>query len=113
MDPLGFGLENFDAIGAWRTQDGKFPIDASGMLPDGRTFKGPVELKAILKEDRSAFAEGVTENLLIYALGRGLESYDKPTVKQIVARLAGGNYRFSTLVIEIAGSLPFQSSRQQ
>jgi uncharacterized protein DUF1592/uncharacterized protein DUF1588/uncharacterized protein DUF1587/uncharacterized protein DUF1595/uncharacterized protein DUF1585/cytochrome c len=113
MDPLGFGLENFDAIGAWRTQDGKFPIDASGMLPDGRTFKGPVQLKAILKEDRSAFAEGVTENLLIYALGRGLESYDRPTVKQIVGRLAAGNYRFSTLVIEIAGSLPFQSSRQQ
>jgi hypothetical protein len=108
MDPLGFGLENFDAIGAWRTQDGKFPIDASGMLPDGRSFKGPVELKAILREDRSGFAEGVTEKLLIYALGRGLESYDKPAVKQILARLAAGNYRFSTLVIEIAASVPFQ-----
>ena len=113
MDPLGFGLENFDAIGAWRTQDGKFPIDASGMLPDGRSFKGPTELKTILKQDQSAFAEGLTEKLLIYALGRGLESYDRPTVKQIVTRLANGNYRFSTLVIEIAGSLPFKSSRQQ
>jgi mono/diheme cytochrome c family protein len=113
MDPLGFGLENFDAIGAWRTQDGKFPIDSSGMLPDGRSFKGPAELKTILKQDQSAFAEGVTEKLLIYALGRGLESYDRPTVKQIVTRLAAGNYRFSTLVIEIAGSLPFQSRRQQ
>ena len=108
MDPLGFGLENFDAIGAWRTQDGKFPIDASGMLPDGRTFKGPVELRAILKGDRGAFAEGVTEKLLIYALGRGLEGYDRPAVNQIVARLAAGNYRFSTLVIEIAASVPFQ-----
>jgi hypothetical protein len=108
MDPLGFGLENFDAIGAWRTQDGKFPIDASGMLPDGRSFKGPVELRAILKGDRGAFTEGVAEKLLIYALGRGLESYDRPAVNQIVARLAAGNYRFSTLVIEIAGSVPFQ-----
>ncbi len=108
MDPLGFGLENFDAIGAWRTQDGKFPIDASGMLPDGRSFKGPVELRAILKGDRGAFTEGVTEKLLIYALGRGLESYDRPAVNRIVARLAAGNYRFSTLVIEIAASIPFQ-----
>ena len=113
MDPLGFGLENFDAIGAWRTQDGKFPIDASGMLPDGRSFKGPAELKTILKQDQNAFAEGVTEKLLIYALGRGLESYDRPTVKRIVTRLAAANYRFSTLVVEIAGSLPFQNRRQQ
>ena len=113
MDPLGFGLENFDAIGAWRTQDGKFPIDASGMLPDGRSFKGPLELKAILKGDRGAFTEGVTEKLLIYALGRGLESYDRAAVKRIVARLAAGNYRFSTLVIEIAASVPFQMSRNR
>ena len=112
MDPLGFGLENFDAIGAWRTQDGKFPIDSSGVLPDGRSFKGAAELKSILKQDHTAFAEGVTEKLLIYALGRGLESYDRPTVKQIVTRLAAGNYRFSTLVFEIAGSLPFQTSRR-
>src|SRR5262249_32513249 len=81
MDPLGFGLENFDAIGVWRLQDGKFPIDASGLLPDGRTFKGPDELKAILKSDRNAFAECLTVKLLTYALGRGLESYDKPAVK--------------------------------
>jgi uncharacterized protein DUF1592/uncharacterized protein DUF1588/uncharacterized protein DUF1587/uncharacterized protein DUF1585/uncharacterized protein DUF1595/cytochrome c len=113
MDPLGFGLENFDAIGAWRMQDGRFPIDSSGVLPDGRSFTGPVELRTILKQEQSAFAEGVTEKLLIYALGRGLESYDRPTVKQILTRLAAGNYRFSTLVIEIAGSLPFQSSRRQ
>jgi hypothetical protein len=111
MDPLGFGLENFDAIGAWRTQDGKFPIDASGVLPDGRTFKGPVELKTILKADRNAFAEGLTEKLMIYALGRGLESSDKPAVKQIVSDLAADDYRFSKLVIEIARSIPFQRRR--
>ena len=111
MDPLGFGLENFDAIGAWRTQDGKFPIDATGVLPDGRSFKGPEELKAILKAQRDAFAQGLTEKLLTYALGRGVENYDKPAVKQIVGRLAADDYRFSRLVIEIAGSLPFQMSK--
>jgi hypothetical protein len=111
MDPLGFGLENFDAIGAWRTHDGKFPIDSSGTLPDGRSFKGPQELKAILKADRAAFAEGMTEKLLTYALGRGLESYDRPTVKQIAGKLAAEDYRFSTLVLEIVGSLPFQMRR--
>ncbi len=111
MDPLGFGLENFDATGAWRTQDGKFPIDATGTLPDGRSFKGPQELKAILRADRSAFTEGLTEKLLTYALGRGLERYDKPTVKKIASRVASENYRFSSLVLEIVKSLPFQMRR--
>jgi hypothetical protein len=111
MDPLGFGLENFDAIGAWREQDGKFPVDASGTLPDGRSFKGPGELKVILKADRDAFAEGLAEKLLTYALGRGLEAYDKPTVKKIAGRMATSNYRFSSLVLEIVKSLPFQNRR--
>ena len=111
MDPLGFGLENFDAIGAWRTEDGKFPIDASGALPDGRKFNGPAELKAILREDRDAFARAVTEKLLTYALGRGLERYDRRTVKAIARRVAEGDYRFSALVMEIAQSLPFQMRR--
>jgi cytochrome c553 len=111
MDPLGFGLENFDAIGAWRTHDGKFPIDASGTLPDGRSFQGPQELKAIIKADREAFVECLTEKLLTYALGRGLERYDRPAVKQIAARVAASDYRFSSLVLEIASSLPFQMRR--
>jgi len=111
MDPLGFGLENFDAIGAWRTQEGKFPIDASGTLPDGRSFKGPEELKAIVKAERDAFAECLTEKLLTYALGRGLERYDKPTVKQIARGVAAADYRFSGLVLEIVKSLPFQYRR--
>ena len=111
MDPLGFGLENFDAVGAWRTQDGKFPIDASGTLPDGRQFRGPQELKAILKADRDAFAHGITEKLLTYALGRGLERYDRPTMKKIAGRVAADNYRFSGLVLEIVQSLPFQMRR--
>ena len=111
MDPLGFGLENFDAIGAWRTRDGKFAIDATGTLPDGRSFNGPRELKAILRADRDSFAEGLTEKLLTYALGRGLERYDRPTVKQITKRLAADDYRFSTLVLEIVKSMPFKMRR--
>ena len=111
MDPLGFGLENFDAIGAWRTVDGKFPIDASGALPGGQTFNGPIELKTILKQNREAFVRGLTEKLLTYALGRGLERYDRPTVSSIAAKLPANNYRFSDLVIGIANSLPFQMKR--
>ncbi len=111
MDPLGFGLENFDAIGQWRTQDGKFPVDSSGTLPDGRSFRGPRELKVILKADRDAFARGLTEKLLTYALGRGLERYDRPVVKKIAARAASEDYRFSSLALEIVNSLPFQYRR--
>jgi hypothetical protein len=111
MDPLGFGLENFDAVGAWRTLDGKFPIDATGTLPDGRTFNGPEELRSILKADHQAFEHCLTAKLLTYALGRGLERYDKRTVSGIVSRLPGHEYRFSGLILEIVNSLPFQSRR--
>jgi hypothetical protein len=111
MDPLGFGLENFNAIGAWRTKDGNFPVDSTGTLPDGRKFQGPQELKAIVKADSRAFAECLTEKLLTYALGRGLERYDRPTVRKIATQVAANDYRFSTLVLEIANSLPFQNRR--
>jgi cytochrome c553 len=111
MDPLGFGLENFDAIGAWRDKDGAFEIDASGSLPDGRTFSGPDELMEILKGDRDEFARAITAKLLTYALGRGLERYDTRTVKEIASRLPAHEYRFSGLVLEIVSSLPFQSRR--
>ena len=111
MDPLGFGLENFDAVGAWRTEDGKAPIDSTGTLPDGRTFKGAAELRDVVKADRDAFAECLAEKLLTYALGRGLERYDKPAVKKIAKGVAADDYRFSRLVLEIVGSLPFQHRR--
>jgi hypothetical protein len=107
MDPLGFGLENYDAVGQWRTQDGKFAIDAAGTLPGGRSFHGPGELKGILRADRDAFARCLTEKLLTYALGRGLERYDRPAVNLIEQRLAASDYRFSRLVLEIVESLPF------
>jgi hypothetical protein len=107
MDPLGFGLENYDAVGAWRQQDGRFPIDASGVLPDGRTFRGADGLKTILAENRDAFAECLAEKMLTYALGRGLTRDDKPAVGQIVSRMAGGQYRFSSLVDGVVNSPPF------
>jgi hypothetical protein len=111
MDPLGFGLENFNAIGAWRTQDGKFPVDASGALPDGRTFQTPVQLKALLKEDREVFVRGLAEKLLIYALGRGLQPYDRKTVDEIGRKLAGQGYPFQSVIYEVVRSFPFQSRR--
>ncbi len=111
IDPLGFGLENFDAIGAWRVKDGKFPVDASGKLPDGRSFSGPGELRNMLKTDRGAFTECLTEKLLTYALGRGLERSDRRTVKAIAAKVAAQDHRFSALVLEIANSMPFRMTR--
>jgi hypothetical protein len=108
MDPIGFGLENFDATGNWREKDGKSPIDASGKLPDGRAFNGPVELAKMLRSESGAFAECMAEKMMIYALGRGLEAYDRPALKKIGAGVSAGQYRFSSLVLEIVKSLPFQ-----
>jgi hypothetical protein len=108
MDPLGLGLENFDAIGAWRAKDGQIPIDASGTLPDGRTFNGPDGLREILTSQRDAFAECVVDKLLTYALGRGLERYDRRTVREIAKKASVNNYRFSSVVSEIVKSLPFE-----
>jgi mono/diheme cytochrome c family protein len=112
MDPLGFGLENFDAVGAWRTLDGKFPIDPAGVLPDGKTFRGADELKIILRQQKDTFAEGLTEKLLTYALGRGLDRSDQPAVKQIVSRMAAADYKFSSLLLGIVDSAPFQMRRE-
>jgi len=111
MDPLGFGLENLNAIGQWRDVDGKFPVDASGSLPGGRSFQGPNELKTLLLSDRDAFVAGLTEKLLTYALGRGLERFDRPALKSIEAALPSQKYRFSQLVLGVVNSLPFQMKR--
>lgn len=107
MDPLGFAFENFNAIGAWRALDGKFPIDSSGTLPDGRSFSGPEELKQILKSEQT-FVRSLTEKMLTFALGRGLENYDRCAVDQVSKALAQNSYKFSTLVAEIVKSAPFQ-----
>ncbi|HEX2456675.1 MAG TPA: DUF1592 domain-containing protein [Vicinamibacterales bacterium] len=111
MDPLGFGLENFDAVGAWRTIDGEFPIDATGFLPDGDEFNGPEQLRDVLVKQRQTFARCLTSKLMTYALGRGLQSYDTRTVSAIADRLPASEYRFSALVLEIVNSLPFQQRR--
>jgi hypothetical protein len=111
MDPLGFALENYDAIGKWRTMDGGFPVDSSGVLPGGKRFSSPAEMRMILSERVPEFSRTLTEKLLIYALGRGLERYDRPTVNDITKRVAASGYGFQTLVREVVRSLPFQSRR--
>jgi hypothetical protein len=111
MDPLGFGLENFDAIGAWRTKDGGQPIDASGVLPGGRKFDGAEGLREVLKAKKDQFARCLAEKMLTYALGRGLEDFDDAAVDQIAHAAAQIDYRFSSFVIEIARSAPFQMRR--
>ncbi|MES1258816.1 MAG: DUF1592 domain-containing protein [Acidobacteriota bacterium] len=111
MDPIGFALENYDAIGQWRTKDGKFPIDATGQLPDGRKFEGARGLADILMSNPDAFAQAMTEKMMTYALGRGLESFDRPAVKKVVSGVAADGYRFSSLVLGIVNSLPFQERR--
>lgn len=107
MDPLGFGLENYDAIGAWRTEDNSQPVDSSGVLPDGRAFSGPGELKKVLLERKTEFTRCLAEKMLTYALGRGVEDFDTPVVDDIVAGVEDSDYRFSALVYEIVRSLPF------
>ena len=113
MDPLGFALENFDGIGGWRSRDGKFPVDSAGTLPTGESFKGARELKSVLKKRSEAFSRCVAEKLLTYALGRGVEYYDKCTLDDIVAALKKNDYKFSRLVLEIVNSDPFQRRRTQ
>ena len=108
MDPIGFGLENYDAVGAWRAMDGKFPIEPSGTLPGGQTFSGSRELKAILKGQSDQFVRNVTEKLLTYSLGRGLERFDRPTVDAVSRRVAASGYKFSALVLEVVKSTPFR-----
>ncbi len=115
IDPLGFALENFDAVGRWRArEDGaSTPIDASGALPDGASFDGPAAFReALLREPwATEFATTVTEKLLTYALGRGLEHYDAPAVRRILRDAEAGGYRWSSLILGIVESLPFQMQR--
>ena len=108
MDPLGFALENFDGVGKWRALDESgAPIDASGAMPDGTKFEGPSGLaQALLGSDR--FVTTLTEKLLTYALGRGLEYYDAPSVRAIVRESAKSEYRFSSLILGVVQSTPFQ-----
>jgi mono/diheme cytochrome c family protein len=113
MDPLGFALENFDAIGTWREMDGKFPIDASGKIPgSGTAFNGASDLKRILKDD-PRFIKALATNMMIYALGRGLEYFDRCAVDAVVANLAQEQNKFSALVTGIVTSEPFRKRKTE
>ena len=114
IDPTGFALENFDAIGRWRVVDESFnPIDPSGVLPDGRAFDGVAEMRDTLARDPRQFVTTVTEKLMTYALGRGLEHTDMPTLRRIVREAAADDYRFQSVVLGIVQSDPFLMRRSQ
>jgi mono/diheme cytochrome c family protein len=113
MDPLGFALENYDAIGKWRTMDGKFPVDSTGTLPDGSSFSGPAEMRESLTRKLPQFAECLVRKMLTYALGRGIEAGDRRTVAAIAKNWSAREYRLQELVYEIVKSAPFQSRRAE
>ena len=114
MDPLGLALENYDAVGKWReTGEANLPIDASGNLPDGTAFAGPTGLRTLLLERREQFMGTFTEKLLAYALGRGPEYYDRPTVRAITRAAASDNYRWSSIITGIVQSTPFRMRRSE
>lgn len=112
MDPIGFSLDNFDAVGVWRTQDSGTPIDASGQLADGTPVNGVVSLRNALLGKPEVFVGAVTEKLLIYGLGRGLDPADMPAVRAIVRQTAANNYRLSSLIMGVVRSVPFQKRRK-
>ena len=113
MDPLGFALENYDGLGGWRvaTGPGSGPIDASGALPDGTKFNGPSGLREVLLAKRDMFVETFTERLLTYALGRGVEDYDHAALRKIARGAAADNQKWSSIILGIVNSTPFQMRR--
>jgi hypothetical protein len=108
IDPIGFGLENYDVLGRWRTQDAGKPVDAKGELPDGTRFDGPEELKQVLLQRKDDFVRHLTTKMLGYALGRGLTVEDLCTVEDVVTKVKDGDYRSQVLVAEIVRSVPFR-----
>jgi hypothetical protein len=113
MDPLGLALENFDAVGRWRTQEPGGAVDASGRLTDGTEVNGPISLRAAVLAEPERFVAVVTEKLMTYALGRGLEYFDMPRVRSVVRDAAADDYRFSALVLGIATSESFRMKEIQ
>ena len=113
MDPVGFSLENFDAVGRWRTFEEGKPVDATGGLPDGSQFEGVTGLEQALLKRPELFVGTLTEKLLTFALGRGVESYDAPAIRKIVRDARANDYRFSSLIVGIATSTPFQMRKSE
>jgi mono/diheme cytochrome c family protein len=112
MDPIGLALENFDLVGKWREAEGDHPIDASGVMVDGNKLNGPVSLRKAILARKEAFVTTLTEKLMTYALGRGVHYYDMPTVRQIVRNAEEDDYKFSSIVLGIAHSTPFQMRKK-
>jgi hypothetical protein len=113
LDPLGFALENYDPVGAWREKDGTDPVDASGTLPNGDRFKGPAEFQAILLKEKRQIVRNLSERMLTYALGRGVEHEDRCTVDEISAATARNGYRFSALIASVVRSEPFRKQKTE
>jgi hypothetical protein len=114
MDPIGFALDNFDALGRWRTVDASgTTIDPSGVLPDGTRFEGVAGLRQVLLSQPERFVSTLTENLLAYALGRSVEHYDLPVIRSVVRNAAPREYRFSDLVLGVVHSMPFQMRKAE
>jgi uncharacterized protein DUF1588/uncharacterized protein DUF1585 len=108
IDPLGFAMDNFDAVGAWRSHDAGNPIDASGRLPDGTVVNGAGELRDAIAAHPDVFVKTFTERMMTYALGRGLQAYDMPVVRGIMRDAKASNNKFSSIVLGIVRSVPFQ-----
>ncbi len=108
VDPLGFGLENYDAVGRWRDTIGEKPVDNAGTLPGGDKFAGASELKQVIVKRKDDFVHNLAEQMLGYALGRELEYYDECTVREVTDALVRNEYRFDVLVLGIVRSYPFQ-----
>ena len=108
MDPVGFALENFDAVGRWRTEEEHRPVDASGGLSDGSTFEGVAGLERALLARPELFASTLTEKLLTFALGRGVAAHDGPAIREVVRRARADDFRFSSVILGIVHSVPFQ-----
>ena len=113
MDPLGFALENFDAVGAWRTGDEVAPMDAAGQLADGTRIDGVVSLRRALVSRPEIFVGTMTEKMLTYALGRDMEYFDAPAIRGIVRAAAADDYRWSSTILAIVKSTPFQMRRSR
>jgi hypothetical protein len=108
MDPLGLSLENFDALGQWRTKEGDAPINASGVLLDGTKVDGPAALRAALVAKKQDFVKAVTGKLLMYAIGRELDFHDAPAVRAVMREAAADNYSWSSTILALVKSAPFQ-----
>jgi hypothetical protein len=109
LDPLGFGLENYDAVGAWRAKENDQKIDSSGVLPGGEKFDGPKELKTILMHKKDLFARNLADRLLTYALGRGMEIADRCVLDKIADSAKAGDYKMSVLILEVVRTESFRS----